>query len=113
VQLELEVSNLGQYAVVAARGELDLTTVAEFRETLGGLIVDGQVNLVVDLQDVTFIDSMGLGALVGARRKAHALRGSFAIACRNPTVLRVFRLTGLDRVFTLHDDIASAMPTGH
>jgi anti-sigma B factor antagonist len=79
---------------------------------LGDLIVDGRVNLVVDLHEVTFIDSMGLGALVGARRKVHAFRGSFALAGCNPGVLRVFRLTGLDRVFTLHDDLATACNVG-
>ena len=87
--------------VVSPRGEIDLATHRQLREAIQELLVAGNVDIVVDLTHTTFLDSTALGTLIAARRRTHALKGSFAIRCEDETLLKVFRATSLDRVFTI------------
>lgn len=110
MELDIETRFEGGYALVKPHGEIDLSTVETFREVLTELIIQGHVHVLVDLDATKFIDSLGFGALVGARRKAHALRGSFGIVCSSERVLRLFKVTGLERVFTITDSVSSQPP---
>jgi anti-sigma B factor antagonist len=101
MDLTLSVQQTGGRTLVTVGGEFDLASYRAFKELVDELIVLRQVDLVLDLEGVTFVDSLGLGALVSARRKTEAFGGSLALVCTNPAVLKVFRLTHLDRVFTL------------
>jgi anti-sigma B factor antagonist len=102
VNLELDVEHVNGYTVLTPRGDLDLATVRDLRARIHQLLQDGNVHLVLDLEHVDFIDSSGLGVLIGARRKTFARRGSFALVCENLRVLRLLELTGLNMVFTMH-----------
>lgn len=95
------------YTVVTPQGEIDLSNVQAFGEVLSELIIQGHVHLLVDLDETTFIDSLGFGALVAGRRKAHAFRGSLGVVCSNARLLHLFKVTGLDRVFTITSTVAS------
>jgi anti-sigma B factor antagonist len=110
MDLEVETRFEDGYALVVPRGEIDLSTVDKFREVLNELIIQGHVHVLVDLDDTDFIDSLGFGALVGARRKAHTFRGSLGIVCSADRILRLFRVTGLDRVFTITESVATQPP---
>jgi len=103
------VATHGQQTVVSLTGEIDLSNHAALRAGLNDLIVNGAVDLVLDMSGVTFIDSTGLGALIGTRRRAHAFRGSLAIVLTDKTSLRVFEITGLDKVFDLYPTVDSAL----
>ena len=88
-------------AVIAAvTGEIDISTVAQLRERLFELADNGGT-LIVDLNRVTFIDSSGLGALVGAARRAAAHGGSLHAVCARPPTRRLLWLTGVDRLIPL------------
>lgn len=89
------------YTVVTPRGEVDIATVDAFRGTLVELFIQGRVDVLVDLDETTFFDSLGFGALVAARRKAQVFNGSLGIVCSNARMLSLFEITGLDRVFTI------------
>lgn len=93
------------YTVVTPRGEVDLATVDVFRGELVELFIQGKVHVLVDLDQATFFDSLGFGALVAARRKAQVFNGSLGIVCSNARMLSLFRITGLDRVFTVTSSI--------
>ena len=84
------------YAIVTVAGEIDIATVTRLRERLSGLAASGRP-LVADLDQVRFIDSAGLAALVGAANRATAHGGSLHVVCARPKVRQLFRLTGLDR----------------
>src|SRR5271165_1550502 len=84
------------YVVVTVAGEVDIATVAQLRERLAALAVSG-VPLVADLDQVSFIDATGLGALAGAARQAAAHGVSLHVICARPQTRRLFRVTGLDR----------------
>ncbi|MGZ4497274.1 MAG: STAS domain-containing protein [Nocardioides sp.] len=99
--LEIDVRREGDVHVVVPRGDLDLVSQGQLTRRIEDLVVAGHVHLVVDLDSTTFLDSTGLGALIGARRKTYAFRGSFALVCTNPQLLKVLRMTALDRVFEI------------
>jgi anti-sigma B factor antagonist len=105
VDLDIDTRFEAGYAVVTPKGEIDLSTVEAFREVLLELIIQGHVHLLIDLDRVDFIDSLGFGALVAARRKARTFKGTVGIICTNGRVLRLFAVTELERVFTITDSI--------
>jgi anti-sigma B factor antagonist len=94
--LTIEIRHEQGYAILTAAGEIDISTVTGLRERLFELAATGQP-LVADLDQVTFIDSAGLSALVGTANRADAHGGSLYAACARPKIRKLFRLTGLDR----------------
>ena len=83
-------------AIVTVAGEIDIATATRLRERLFELAASGRP-LVADLDQVRFIDSAGLSALVGAANRAAAHGGSLHVVCARPQIRQLFRLTGLDR----------------
>jgi anti-sigma B factor antagonist len=94
--------------VVTVAGEVDIATVARLRARLSALAVGG-VPLVADLDQVSFIDATGLGALAGAARQATAQGSSMYVVCARPQTRRLFRVTGLDRQIPLARDLAEVL----
>jgi anti-sigma B factor antagonist len=101
-------------ALVSLAGELDVYTVSRLRATIDDLLLDGASPVVVDLTDLTFMDSSGLGALVAAHKKARVLRAAFRIVCTEGVIMRLLSVTGLTRVLQLEPTVESAFgePTG-
>ena len=96
------------YVLVTVAGEIDIATVAPLRERLISL-AGGGVPLVADLDQVSFIDATGLGALAGAAREAAEHGSSLYVVCARPQTRRLFRVTGLDRQIPLVHDLAEAL----
>lgn len=88
--------------VVVLGGEVDIFTAPQFKECLLALLDSGVKRLVVDLSDVTFIDSTALGVLIGGVRRVHGSGGAMTIVVTSRQVERVLSITGLDRVFSMH-----------
>ena len=107
--LTLDVTTHDDHAVVSVSGELDLATQSELRTCLNDLIVAGHVNLVLDLSACSFVDSTGLGALIGARRRVHAFHGSLRLVCPMDAVMKVFTITGLEKVFDIRESMDAAL----
>ena len=98
------------YAIVTVAGEIDIATVSRLRERLLELAADGG-SLVADLDRVGFIDSAGLGALVGVAKRAAAGGGSLQVVCAQPKTRQLFRLAGLDRRIPLARTLDEALAT--
>jgi anti-sigma B factor antagonist len=101
--LEITHRAEGAFEIVSPRGEIDLATQTKLRAALEELITAGRADIVVDLAETTFLDSTGLGALISARRRTYASKGSFAIICANPKMRELFSITRLDLVFRVHE----------
>lgn len=87
--------------VVCLEGDLDAEHAAEVREHLGDLILaSGALTIVIDMQHVTFVDSTGLGVLVGAVRRLRERGGDLVLSAPSPAVLRAIEVSGLGDVFT-------------
>ena len=87
--------------VVAVTGEIDLFTAPEFKLRVSAPIDAGRTHVIVDLTETSFIDSSSLGVLIGAHRRLRRLQGALVIVCSNDAIVKTFRLTGLDGVFTI------------
>jgi len=99
--LELTVSEHDGETVVRAAGELDVNTAPELREQLARLIAADTSLIVVDLTDVSFVDSTALSVLVSALKRLRQADGDLELASPNPSVRRVFEITGLTRLLTI------------
>jgi anti-sigma B factor antagonist len=96
------------YAVVMVAGELDIATVAGLRERLFELAGGGRP-LIVDLDQVSFMDASGLGVIVGAARRAATHGASLHVSCSQHRIRHLFHLTGLDRQIPLARTLAGAL----
>jgi anti-sigma B factor antagonist len=109
--LDLHVTTTGGYTVVEVAGEIDVTSAPQLRHCLHQIIDAGSRQLAVDLRQASFIDSAGLGVLVGAHRRVRGHdhdNGIIKLVC-DELVLRILRLTGLDRVFPVHAALTDAL----
>lgn len=107
-ELTIRVRHAPNYVLVAVAGEVDIATVAGLRERLVALAA-GSRPLVTDLDQVSFIDAAGLGALAGAARLAAGHGSSLHVVCARQQVRRLFRITGLDRSIPLARTLAEAL----
>ena len=95
--------------VVAVTGEIDLFTAPEFKQRVSAPIDAGRTRLIVDLTATTFIDSSSLGVLIGAHRRLKRRGGTMAVVCDSDAIVKTFRITGLDGVFTLVGSLDDAV----
>jgi len=107
--LHLDVTEQNGYAVVAVHGELDISNASVLREQLIELCELGHRHIVVDLESTTFLDSTGLGVLVGTLQRLRNQEGDLSLVCTRPRILKVFDLTGLAKVFTIHPSTVAAV----
>ncbi|MBW3084893.1 Anti-sigma-B factor antagonist [Austwickia sp. TVS 96-490-7B] len=102
---ELEVSTKEDrgVAIVTVDGDVDVSNATRLRDTLDHVLATGRAHVVVDVRGVPFMDSTGLGVLVGRMKVVRARRGSIRLVVTAPRMLRVLSITGLDTVFPLYD----------
>lgn len=96
-------------AVVAVSGEVDVYSAPALKDNLTELLQSGVRTIVVDLSDVAFLDSTGLGALVEARAATTDAGGALPLVCSQERILKLFTITGLDGVFSIHPDVDAAI----
>jgi anti-sigma B factor antagonist len=99
----------GERTVIEVGGEIDVYTAPKLREQLVDLVADGNYDLVVDMQRVDFLDSTGLGVLVGGLKRVRAHDGSLRLVCSQERILKIFRITGLTKVFPIHASLDEAL----
>jgi anti-sigma B factor antagonist len=102
-----QVDQMDGCAIVRAGGEIDSHTVRQFHEAANEAAGLSR-HVVIDLADVTFVDSTGLGALIVARKAARERGGSVSLVSPPPVVRRLLGSTRLHDVFAVHDSLAEA-----
>ena len=108
VELRTEWLN-GSACVVGVGGDLDLATAPELRDELLRVVGEGCSELVVDLSEVTFIDSTALGVLSESSKRLRRLGGHMAVACPDVNLTKIFLITGLDRLFHVSKTLSGAL----
>src|SRR5437773_12379587 len=103
MDLGLDVSERDGYTVLAVRGEVDVYTAPRFRERLIELVSEGKHRIVVDLEGVDFLDSTGLGVLVGGLKRLRSHAAALALVCTQARILQVVELTGPTKESSIHD----------
>jgi anti-sigma B factor antagonist len=109
MQLRIETRTERDVGVVVATGEIDMATAGALRQAVTDLLAGGFAHLVIDMSQVAFIDSTGLGVLVGARKKVLHIGGSLALVCDTPRLLRLFRITGIEQALPIHSTVEAAL----
>ncbi len=89
------------FKVIQPAGILDSAKGSEFRQEIGEMVENGVNIVLIDFQDVTFMDSSGLGALVLALKTVRAAGGKLFICSINEQIRMLFELTSMDRVFQI------------
>ncbi len=105
---------LGHYTkdgieVVDVEGELDIYTAPRLRELLIDLVSKDSCQLIVNMDRVEFPDSAGLGVLVGGVKRVRARDGSLDLACRQERIVKIFKISGLTKVFGIHQTVDQAI----
>ena len=110
IEFRLDVESRGDgRAVLRVAGEVDVYTAPQIREQIQDLAAKGTVHLIADLSPVEFIDSSGLGTLIGGLRRVREDDGSLVLVIGERRILRVFQLTGLTKAFTIYGTVAEAI----
>ncbi|MDQ2907790.1 MAG: STAS domain-containing protein [Candidatus Eremiobacteraeota bacterium] len=94
--------------VVELGGEIDVYTSPKVKDAVTALIDQGHYNLVINLEKVRYIDSTGLGVLIGALKRVREHGGTVNLVCTNPQIKKIFDITGLVKIFGMYDDETGA-----
>lgn len=108
MELALTSRTVEPFEVIEVGGEVDVYTAPRLREAIVSAVEAGHTRLIIDVQKVDFLDSTGLGVLVGALKRVRADSGSLDIICTQERLLKIFEITGLDKVFGLHTSLDEA-----
>lgn len=109
MELGLEVDDSRPpFTVLAVKGEIDVYSAPRLRERLVELVSEGHRRIVVDLEGVDFLDSTGLGVLVGGLKRLRSHGGDLSLVCTQPRILKVFEITGLTTVFSIATSVDEA-----
>jgi anti-sigma B factor antagonist len=109
MDLELETSERDGVAVLSLRGEIDVYTAPRMRQAIVDLVDAGSLNIVVDMQNVDFLDSTGLGVLVEGLKRVRTRGGNLSIVITQDKILKIFDITGLNKAFPIHSTLEDAL----
>ena len=104
--LDIQLEEGDGFTICRPVGELDAFTVSQFRQSLAELA--SRPRLLIDMSGVPFVDSAGLGALIGGIRRAREQGGDVAVCCNRPTLTRLLHTTGFDRIVTVAETMDEA-----
>lgn len=107
-KVEIEITDADDYRVLRPTGDLDVYTVGSLRDAIGTLIEQESPKIVVDLDGVPFMDSSGLGALMGGVRRLREAGGDLAICCTREQHLKLFSITGFGEGVSIAPTIEEA-----
>ena len=109
MDLKLGHYNKDGIEVIDVAGTIDISTAPRLRELLIDLVSTNNYQLIVNLERVEFLDSTGLGVLVGGLKRVRAHDGSLDLVCTQERILKIFRITGLTKVFGIHETVDQAI----
>ena len=109
MDLSLETRQVADRTVVTVGGEIDVYTAPKLRDKITELVNGGHHDLLIDMEKVEFLDSTGLGVLVGGLKRVRAHDGSLDLVCTQERILKIFRITGLTKVFGIHASVDEAI----
>jgi anti-sigma B factor antagonist len=107
--LHIKAITAGDCAVLQMAGEMDVYTSPKLRQQVADLAENGTIHVIADLRGIDFLDSTGLGALVGSLKRLRVRQGSLMVVTSGGRILRLFQITGLTRAFALYRSVLDAI----
>lgn len=108
MELQITKERLDGSCVIGVSGEIDVYTSPRLKQEITEAINEGCKDIIIDLEQIGFIDSFGLGVLVSALRKVRESDGTLRLVCTKDGILKIFRITGLDKVFPVFTSVEEA-----
>jgi anti-sigma B factor antagonist len=105
IDLNISSTKTGEFMVINLEGEVDVYSAGMLREEIINQVDNGEYNIVVNLSKVAFLDSTGLGVLVGGLKRVKPHDGQLGIICQQEKILRIFRITGMDKIFPIYSGV--------
>ncbi len=102
--MEIEFNEIGEHKIIAVSGEVDLYNVSELKKALFSITDGSNRSVVVNMKNVNYMDSSGIGALVAGQKKMNAHNGKFGLLNIHDDVLNILKLATLDRFFKIYED---------
>jgi anti-sigma B factor antagonist len=106
--LVIDTSDRGDLTILSVNGEVDLYSAPALKERVADLVSSGRIRIAVDLAGVEFMDSTGLGVLIGGLKRCKEAGGTLALVGPREPVVKVLAITGLDKVFPIHENVEQA-----
>lgn len=111
VRIHVATRDVSDIPVVKVSGEIDAYTAPEFKSALGRAILAGADHLIVDLTEVSYMDSSGFGSLLSATKRIRPKGGTISLVGCTDAIERMLRLTNLDTVFGMFPTVDAALET--
>lgn len=108
MDVTVDTQRVGGAIVVKATGEVDVFTAPQLREALASAVDGDRRQVVVDLEEVDFLDSTGLAVLVFGLKRVRERGGDLSVVCRHEQILKVLTITGLSKILAVHDSLEAA-----
>lgn len=105
VDIRIEMREAKGLPVIEVEGEVDVYTAPKLKSRILSLIDNNQYSMIIDLNGVSFMDSSGLGVLVGGLKRVGPHQGAIHLVLNRPNILKIFKITGLDKVFKIYGDL--------
>lgn len=102
MDINIETSDLGGIKLVTVHGDIDVYSSPKVKDALYEIIDAAAYKIVINLEDIRYIDSTGLGVLIGALKKVKGSEGNITVVCSNPQIKKVFTITGLVKIFGIY-----------
>lgn len=109
MDLKINTKSADGVPIIELEGEVDVYTAPRVKSRLVDLVDEGKFNIVVDLEAVDFMDSSGLGVLVGGLKRVKPHNGGISIVCTKDKILKIFKITGLTKVFPIFGSTDEAL----
>ena len=109
MDLDVETGTVGDASLLSLRGEIDVYTAPRLRQAIIDLVEGGATRIVVDMEKVDFLDSTGLGVLVGGLKRVKDKDGSMKLVATQDRILKIFDITGLSKVFPIFGSLDQAL----
>lgn len=109
VRIKLDLDEVSRIPVLRVTGEIDVCTAPEFKSVINKAIFAGATNLIVDLTDVSYMDSSGFGTLLGATKRIRPRGGTVTLVGCSEAIERMLKITRLDTIFGVYPCVEDAV----
>lgn len=109
--MDITIKTAGNCSTFHLKGRLDLTSSSELKEKVKEYLDQGKVNIILDLAQVDFINSSGLGILVSTLKEVRTVKGRIALCSLAPYVQEIFEITQLSHIFDIYPGEEEAFST--
>lgn len=109
MNLHIETKEVNSIPIIKLEGEIDVYTAPRVKSRMIDLVDQGKYDIIIDLQKIDFLDSSGLGVLVGGLKRVKPHEGSIVLVINEERIMKIFKITGLNKVFPIYESEEKAL----